>query len=334
MDFRHALEVRHLSTYFYTRQGVVKAVDGVSFTVDNGHTLGLVGESGCGKSVTALSILGLIKPPGRIESGEIWQNGRDLLKTPPRELRRLRGREIALVFQDPLASLNPVLGIGLQLVETILAHEKVSSSEARKRAVGQLKRMGLPDAEGLMRRYPFELSGGMCQRVLLAMALLLQPQVLIVDEPTTALDTTVQAQILAELKRLQEELKMAVILITHDMGVVAAMADQVAVMYAGTIVERGPAVELFDRPAHPYTRALLRSIPRLGGGVPVPIEGRPPSPLNLPDKCAFLPRCPEAVAACRGKRAPLTAVGPGHAAACHLVRRPASRPAREGVAQR
>ncbi|MEW5784205.1 MAG: ABC transporter ATP-binding protein [Bacillota bacterium] len=312
-----ALKVHNLSTHFYTRQGVVKAVDGVSLTVEAGHTLGLVGESGCGKSVTAFSILGLVKPPGRINSGEVWLNGRDLLKTAPRELRRLRGREIALVFQDPLTSLNPVLSVGLQLVETVLSHEKVTPGEAKKRAASQLRRMGLPDPDRLMRCYPLELSGGMCQRVLLAMALLLHPKVLILDEPTTALDTTVQAQILSELKRLQEELKMAVILITHDMGVIAAMADSVAVMYAGSIVECAPVAELFDRPAHPYTRALLRSIPRFGQEALVPIEGQPPSLLNLPDECAFLPRCPEAVTACRSIRPVLTAVGAGYTAACH-----------------
>jgi oligopeptide/dipeptide ABC transporter ATP-binding protein len=318
-----ALKVHNLSTHFYTRQGVVKAVDGVSFTVEAGHALGLVGESGCGKSVTALSISGLVKPPGRINSGEVWLNGRDLLKTPPRELRRLRGREIALVFQDPLASLNPVLSVGLQLVETVLSHEKVSAGLAKKMAVVQLHRMGLPDPDRLMRCYPLELSGGMCQRVLLTMALLLHPKVLILDEPTTALDTTVQAQILSELKRLQEELKMAVILVTHDMGVIAAMADSVAVMYAGSIVERAPVAELFDRPAHPYTRALLCSIPRFGQEALVPIKGQPPSLLNLPDECAFLPRCPEAFTACRGKRPPLTTVGPGHTAACHQLCLPA-----------
>lgn len=316
-----ALKVNNLSTYFFTRYGVVKAADRVSFAVAGGETLGLVGESGCGKSVTALSILGLVEPPGRIISGAAWLNGRDLLKISPRWLRRVRGREIALVFQDPLISLNPVLSIGLHLLETVLTHEKVSSAEARKRAVEQLLRMGLPDPERLMRRYPFELSGGMRQRVLLTMALLLRPKVLIADEPTTALDTTVQAQILAELKRLQDELGMAVILITHDLGVIAAMADQVAVMYAGSIVECGPVAEIFDCPAHPYTRALHRSLPRLGGDELVPIEGQPPSLLNLPDNCAFLPRCPEADAACRGKKPELREVGPGHAAACHQIKR-------------
>ncbi|MBC7323874.1 MAG: ABC transporter ATP-binding protein, partial [Moorella sp. (in: Bacteria)] len=240
-----------------------------------------VGESGCGKSVTALSILRLIEPPGRILSGEVWLNGHDLLKIPPGQLRQVRGREIALVFQDPLTSLNPVLTIGTQLAETIVSHEEVSRAEARRRAVELLFRMGLPDPERLMRLYPFQLSGGMRQRVMMAMAISMRPKVLIADEPTTALDVTVQAQILAELKRLQEEMGMAIILITHDLGVVAAIADEVAVMYAGSIVERGPVAQIFDRPAHPYTRALLRSVPRLGKEELVPIGGQPPTLLNL-----------------------------------------------------
>ncbi len=321
MDLSHALKVINLSTYFYTQQGIIKAVDDVSFTLDKGHTLGLVGESGCGKSVTALSILGLVKPPGKIKSGQVWLNGRDLLKTSPQELQNLRGREIALVFQDPLTSLNPVLSVGLQLQETILSHEKISSGQAKKKAVAQLRRMGLPDPDRLMGCYPFELSGGMCQRVLIAMALLLHPKVLILDEPTTALDSTVQAQILSELKQLQEELEIAVILISHDLGVVASMADSVAVMYAGSIVEHAPVAVIFDRPAHPYTRALLLSIPRFGQETLAPIRGQPPSLLNLPDECAFLPRCPEAIAACRRKKPPLITVGHGHTAACHRLHR-------------
>lgn len=322
MSLDHALKVVNLSTYFHTYQGIVKAVDDVSFTVDKGHTLGLVGESGCGKSVTAFSILGLVRPPGKINSGQVWVNGRDLLKASPRELQNLRGREIALVFQDPLTSLNPVLSIGLQLKETILSHEKISSRQAHNMAVAQLRRMGLPGPDKLMDCYPFELSGGMCQRVLLAMVLLLHPKVLILDEPTTALDSTVQAQILSELKQLQKELKMAVLLISHDLGIIASIADSVAVMYAGSIVERAPVSVIFDRPAHPYTRALLLSIPRFGQETLVPIIGQPPSLINLPDECSFLPRCPEAIAACRRKKPQLTTVGPGHTAACHRLRRP------------
>lgn len=319
MSFAPVLRVKNLSTYFHTRHGIIKAVDGVSFEVAAGKTLGLVGESGCGKSVTALSILRLIEPPGRILSGEVWLNGCELLKLPLRQLRQVRGKEIALVFQDPLTSLNPVLTIGTQLAETIVSHEKVSSREARRRAAELLLRMGLPDPERLMRLYPFQLSGGMRQRVMVAMALALRPKVLIADEPTTALDVTVQAQILAELKLLQEELGMAIILITHDLGVVAALADEVAVMYAGSIVERGPVSQIFDRPAHPYTRALLRSVPRLGRVELVPVEGQPPSLLNPPVYCAFLPRCPQAGAECRGDRPALREIGPGHVAACHRL---------------
>lgn len=319
MSSASVLTVKNLSTHFYTRYGVIKAVDGASFTVAAGKTLGLVGESGCGKSVTALSILRLIEPPGRICSGEVWLNGYDLLKIPKWQLRQVRGREIALVFQDPLTSLNPVLTIGTQLAETIISHEEVSRAEARRRAVELLARMGLPDPERLMRLYPFQLSGGMRQRVMMAMALSLRPKVLIADEPTTALDVTLQAQILAELKQLQEELGMAIVLITHDLGVVAAMADEVAVMYAGSIVECGPVAQIFDRPAHPYTRALLRSVPRLGREGLVPVEGQPPSLLNLPAHCPFLPRCPQAGAACWGEKPELREIGPGHATACHRL---------------
>jgi len=319
MSLVPVLKVNNLSTHFHTRHGVIKAVDGVSFVVAAGKTLGLVGESGCGKSVTALSILRLIEPPGKILSGEVWLNGYDLLKLPPGQLRQVRGREIALVFQDPLTSLNPVLTIGTQLAETIVSHEEVSRAAARRRAVELLFRMGLPDPERLMRLYPFQLSGGMRQRVMMAMALSMRPKVLIADEPTTALDVTVQAQILAELKRLQEELGMAIILITHDLGVVAAMADEVAVMYAGSIVEHGPVAQMFDRSAHPYTRALLRSVPRLSREELVPVEGQPPTLLNLPAHCAFLPRCPQAGAECLGKKPELREVGPGHAAACHRI---------------
>ncbi|AIS52199.1 peptide ABC transporter ATP-binding protein y4tR [Thermoanaerobacter kivui] len=313
------LKVKNLSTYFYTQRGTVRSVNGISFTVAAGRTLCLVGESGCGKSVTALSLLRLIEPPGKIVSGEVWLDGRNLLELPLLELRRVRGKEISLVFQDPLTSLNPVLTIGTQLAETIVSHEEISWAEARRRAVELLLRLGLPDPERLMRLYPFQLSGGMRQRVMMAMALSMRPKVLIADEPTTALDVTVQAQILAELKRLQEELGMAVVLITHDLGVVAAVADEVAVMYAGSIVERGPVAEVFDRPAHPYTRALLRSVPRLDRDELVPVEGQPPSLLNLPAHCPFLPRCPQAGAACWGEKPKLREIGPGHAAACHRL---------------
>lgn len=317
-DEKTILSVKNLSTWFFTHRGIIKAADDLSFALSKGKTLGLVGESGCGKSVTARSILGLIEPPGRIVSGEIHINGTDLLNNKHAKLEKLRGREIAMVFQDPMASLNPVLSIGLQLVETVLAHEKISGSDARRRALIQLERVGLPNPQRIMRSYPFELSGGMCQRVLLAMALLLHPKILIVDEPTTALDTTVQMQILAELKRLQQELQMSLILITHDMGVVAAMADDVAVMYAGSIMEYAPVRELFNNPAHPYTRALLGSIPRLGDTALAPIKGQPPSLLDLKENCPFYPRCPESSHLCRHKKPGLMEISDGHVSACLL----------------
>ena len=311
-----ALAVDNLSTWFYTENGTVIAANNVNFTINRGETLGLVGESGCGKSVTARSILGLIEPPGEIVTGEVRLGSTNLLQLETSKLEKLRGRDIAMVFQDPLSSLNPVLSIGLQMVETIQAHRKTSRKEAERQALLQLDRIGLPDPERIMRSYPFELSGGMCQRVMLAMALLLEPEVLIVDEPTTALDTTVQTQILAELKRLQRKMNMSLLLITHDMGVVAQMADQVAVMYAGSIIDSAPVKKLFDHPAHPYTRALLRSIPRLGQNDLTPIEGQPPSLFNLPAGCPFLKRCPEALSRCNDYRHSLKEVSPGHFSAC------------------
>ncbi len=311
-----ALTVNNLSTWFYTENGTVRAANSVNFTINRGETLGLVGESGCGKSVTARSILGLIEPPGEIVRGEIRLGSTNLLHLEASKLEKLRGRDIAMVFQDPLSSLNPVLNIGLQMVETIQAHRKTNRKEAKRQALLQLDRIGLPDPERIMRSYSFELSGGMCQRVMLAMALLLEPEVLIVDEPTTALDTTVQTQILAELKRLQRKMNMSLLLITHDMGVVAQMADKVAVMYAGSIIETAPVRKLFDHPAHPYTRALLRSIPRLGQNDLTPIEGQPPSLFNLPAGCPFLKRCPETLSSCYDYMPSLEEVSPGHFSAC------------------
>ncbi|MGC7847370.1 ABC transporter ATP-binding protein [Desulforudis sp. 1088] len=312
------LQVCNLTTQFTGPGGVVKAVNGVTFHVKAGQTLGVVGESGCGKSVMCLSLIGLIDPPGRIAGGEVWLDGKELLRLSPGELRRVRGREIALVFQDPMSSLNPVLTVGTQLTETIVSHVRVSRAKARRAALRLLAGVGLPDPERLMRRYPFQLSGGMRQRVMIAMALSLRPKVLIADEPTTALDVTVQAQILGEMKRLQKELGTALILVTHDLGVIAAMADTVAVMYAGSIVEYGPCTEVFTHPGHPYTKALLRAVPRLGAddGL-VPIPGQPPNLLNLPDCCAFLPRCPLSGEECRGNRPRLHVCGPEHRVACH-----------------
>ncbi len=314
-----ALEVNNLSTWFYTDKGIVRAANDVSFTIKKGETLGLVGESGCGKSVTARSILGLIEPPGEIVTGEILLDNTNLLQAETKKLEKLRGRELAMVFQDPLSSLNPVLRIGLQMIETIQTHKKTSRREAERQALLQLDQIGLPDPERIMRSYSFELSVGMCQRVMLAMALLLEPKVLIVDEPTTALDTTVQTQILAELKRLQREMNMSLLMITHDMGVIAQMADTVAVMYAGSITEKAPVKKLFDNPAHPYTRALLSSIPRLGQNNLSPIEGQPPSLFNLPPGCPFLKRCPEVFSKCFDYMPSLGEISPGHFSACLLA---------------
>lgn len=316
------LEVVNLSTRFLTRRGEIRAVNGMSFQIIAGETLGLVGESGSGKTVTALSLVGLIDPPGEICTGEVWFDGRNLLALRRKQLREIRGREISFVFQDPLASLNPVLTIGTQMMEMVMAHEQVTREYARRRAVDMLGRVGLPDPGKLLHRYPFQLSGGMRQRVMIAMALSLHPRLLIADEPTTALDVTVQAQILFELRRLKREFGTSILLITHDLGVVAELADRVAVMYAGSIVEMGRIADIFENPAHPYTRALLRSVPRLSrrSGFLEPVKGQPPSMLNLPDYCAFLPRCPQAKSVCYEGKPQLQALGHNHLVACYCAR--------------
>jgi peptide/nickel transport system ATP-binding protein len=290
------LEVRDLRVHFDTDDGLVRAVDGVSFRVQAGRTLGIVGESGSGKTVTALSLIGLTRAANAGISGEVRFEDRDLLSLPDDEMRRVRGREIGMVFQDPLSSLHPFYKVGRQLVEAIRVHEPGESrAAARDRAVELLGMVGIPDPARRVDAYPHELSGGMRQRVMIAMALANQPRLLIADEPTTALDVTVQAQILELIGRLQAELRMAVIVITHDLGVVAETADEIAVMYAGRIVERAPTRTLFAAPEHPYTWGLLRSIPRLDaprGEELQPIPGRPPSLINLPGGCSFHPRCP------------------------------------------
>ncbi len=315
------LEVNNLTTRFTTPYGVVKAVNGVSFSVKAGQTLGIVGESGCGKSVTALSLLGLIEPPGKITGGEVLLNGYDVLKLSGEQLRRVRGSEISMVFQDPMTSLNPVLTVGRQVTESILAHQSISKEKAYQRALELLAKVGLPHPEKFYRRYPFQLSGGQRQRVMIAMALSLTPKVLIADEPTTALDVTVQAQILGELTRLKKEFNTGIVLITHDLGVIAETADDVAVMYAGFIVEYGPVLDIFENPGHPYTRALLHSVPRLGGGGETlePIRGQPPDSLGLPGYCAFAPRCPQVSRKCREGLPSLKTISPGHLAACHYA---------------
>lgn len=322
MTGKTVLEVNDLSTCFHTRHGEVRAVNGVSFRLTAGETLGLVGESGSGKTVTALSLVGLIDPPGEIYSGEVLLDGQNILEFNRKQLREIRGQEIAFVFQDPLTSLNPVLSIGTQLIETITAHKKVTRELARERAVELLGTVGLPEPEKMLHRYPFQLSGGMRQRVMIAIAFSLYPRILIADEPTTALDVTVQAQILQEMRRLKREFGTAIILITHDLGVVAELADSVAVMYAGSIVEMGGIADLFEHPLHPYTHALLQSVPRLSrdSGPLKPVQGQPPSLLNLPDCCAFFPRCSQADALCLEVKPQLQAVTGDHLVACCRAR--------------
>jgi oligopeptide/dipeptide ABC transporter ATP-binding protein len=293
------LELDDLRTFFKTRAGEVHAVDGVSFSLERGRTLGIVGESGCGKSVTALSIMGLLPPSGRIVGGSIRFEGRELTRMSQRELEDIRGRQIAMIFQDPMTSLNPTLTIGTQLVETMQRHLDLSRNEARKRAIELLEEVRIPNARQRLDDYPHRYSGGMRQRVMIAIALSCNPKLLIADEPTTALDVTVQAGILDLLDELREQHEMSMILITHDMGVVAEAADDIAVMYAGQIVEQASAEELFDHPEHPYTEALLGALPQLEGervreGRLTAIPGRPPDLLDPPPACRFAPRCPHA----------------------------------------
>ena len=314
------LEVTDLRTHFFTREGVVHAVDGVSFSVEKGKTLGIVGESGCGKSVTALSIMGLIpKPPARIVSGSVAFEGRDLTKLTEKQLENVRGRQIAMIFQDPMTCLNPTLTIGLQITETMLRHLDMTKQDARRRAAEILDEVGIPRAAERLDDYPHRFSGGMRQRVMIAIALSCNPKLLIADEPTTALDVTIQAQILDLLDDLRREYDMAMILITHDMGVIAEVADEVAVMYAGQIVEQAAVVELFDRPEHPYTEALLGALPQLEGegireGRLTSIPGRPPDLINPPESCRFAARCPHAELedSCTTEPPPLREIRTGH----------------------
>jgi oligopeptide/dipeptide ABC transporter ATP-binding protein len=314
------LAVDDLRTQFRTREGAVRAVDGISFSVDKGETLGIVGESGCGKSVTALSIMGLLpKPPAEIVSGSIEFDGRDLTKLSERQLEDVRGREIAMIFQDPMTSLNPTLKIGTQITEVLDRHFDMSKDEQRRRAIELLEEVQIPRAAESLASYPHRFSGGMRQRVMIAIALACNPKLLIADEPTTALDVTVQAQVLDLLEDLRESHEMALILITHDMGVVAEVADSVAVMYAGQIVEQASGVDLFDRPEHPYTEALLGSLPELEGenvraGRLVAIPGRPPDLIDPPSACRFAARCPYAGAqdTCQSAEPQLREIRPGH----------------------
>jgi peptide/nickel transport system ATP-binding protein len=316
------LEVNDLKTYFQTDDGIVKAVDGVSFSVEKGKTLGIVGESGSGKSVTCLTIMGLNDRKNTITSGEALFNGENLLTAGSRRLREIRGNDIAMIFQDPMTSLNPVHSIGTQLIEAVQLHRDVSKRVARTRAIELLKAVGIPRAERRADDYPHQFSGGMRQRVMIAMALVNDPDLLIADEPTTALDVTTQAQIMSLIKRLQDEFGSAIIVITHDLGVVAEAADDVLVMYAAEVAEQAPVVKLFNRPFHPYTWGLLGSLPRLDIDLErlVQIPGQPPSLLRPPSGCRFHPRCPYVMDKCKQVDPPLEPISddPDHFQACHL----------------
>jgi oligopeptide/dipeptide ABC transporter ATP-binding protein len=343
------LAVRDLVVRFRTHEGTIHAVNGVSFDLEPGETLGLVGESGCGKSVTNLAIMRLLpKPAGRIEGGSVLFDGLDLVHLPESDMRELRGRDVAMIFQDPMTSLNPVLTVEEQMVETIRAHRQTTRDEARRRAIELLEMVGIPKAEGRLRNYPHQFSGGMRQRVMIAMALALEPKLMIADEPTTALDVTIQAQVLELLRRLTTESGTAMILITHDLGVVAGMTQRINVMYAGFIVETATTEKLFGEPSHPYTVGLLHSIPRLDEVRPgelVPIEGTPPDQRRSPVGCPFAPRCAWRLEVCWREMPPLVALDPNerlrtsgpdatHQVACHNRPTPeeadAGRPLREG----
>jgi len=314
------LEVKDLKTYFFTMDGVVKAVDGVSYELNEGETLGLVGESGCGKSVSALSVMRLIPdPPGKIVNGEILLDGEDILKLGMEDMRSVRGAKIAMVFQEPMTSLNPVLTVERQLTETLELHMGMSKAESKRESVNLLTRVGIPDPETRIKQYPHQFSGGMRQRVMIAIALSCNPRLIIADEPTTALDVTIQAQILDLMKALTTEFGVALIVITHNLGVVARYADRVNIMYAGKVIERGEAREIYANPRHPYTIGLLRSVPRLD--LPrkaklVPIEGQPPDLINLPPGCAFRERCRWAIDKCATDTPELIEIGGGHLSAC------------------
>ena len=311
----HLLEVKNLATHFPTREGLVRAVDGVSFYLDRGELLGLVGESGCGKSMTALSVMRLVPPPGKIAAGEILFEVRNLLKLSNREMRDVRGNDIAMIFQDPMTSLNPVFTVGEQIAEALRLHRRLSRRDARAGAIDAMREVAIPDPDLRVNDYPHQLSGGMRQRVMIAMALACDPKLLIADEPTTALDVTIQAQILELLNHLRKTRDLAILLITHDLGVVAEVADRVAVMYTGKIVEESPVNELFAQPKHPYTEGLLRSVPKLTANDVAKaerlktIEGMVPKPTKLPPGCHFEPRCPYRMPRCKEGAIPLYPVG-------------------------
>ncbi len=313
------LEIKQLRTIFRTEHGEARAVDGVDLSIEEGQVLGVVGESGCGKSVTSLSTLRLVPPPGLIQAGEIIFDGRDLLKLSEKEMRSIRGNQIGLIPQDPMTSLNPVYTIGAQIMEAIELHQKVDRKEARKRAVEALERVKIPQAAQRIDEYPHQFSGGMRQRVMIAMALSCNPRLLIADEPTTALDVTVQAQILDLMREIQKDRNMSILLITHDLGVVAEMCDQVAVMYAGAVVETASVEEIFANPSHPYTKGLMDSIPRPGSERLTPIEGQPPSLVDLDRGCRFAERCPLKEDDCLNEIPPLEIKSEAHLVRCIKV---------------
>ena len=316
------LSVRDLETRFFTKTGTVAAVNGVRFDLARGERMAIVGESGSGKSVMSMSLIGLVSHPGRVTNGEVMLNGRSLIDMTANELNRIRGKEVAMVFQDPMTSLNPVIRVEDQMVAPMMRHLGLSNHDARERAILLLKQVGIPDPEKRLRSYPHELSGGMRQRVLIAIALSCKPDLILADEPTTALDVTIQAQIVALLKDLAEQTGAAVLFVTHDLGLVARFAQKVAVMYAGKFVEYGPIREVFANPQHPYTRGLLSSIPSIDGEKVerlTQIEGSPPDMRNLPPGCPFMPRCPEATSLCATALPPLTERGRDHTAACFMT---------------
>lgn len=318
---QNVLEIKELKSYFYTEKGVAKAVDGVNITIPKGKIIGLVGESGCGKSMTARSIMGLLKYPGKIAGGSILFEGKDLAKLPERELRKICGNDISMIFQEPMTSLNPVLKVGRQVQETLLVHDRtIGKEEAKKRVIDMFEKVGIPEAGKRYDSYPHELSGGLRQRVMIAMAMICKPHLLIADEPTTALDVTIEAQILRLMKQLRDETGTSVLIITHNLGVVAEICDYVYVMYAGRIAEQAPTCELFDHTAHPYTKGLMASIPRIGNNPERlhTIPGVVPNLLHLPEGCTFCTRCECAVEACRKEKPVLKKVGEEHWSACAI----------------
>ena len=317
----NVLEIKNLHTYFYTDGGVIKAVDGVDVELRRGATLGIVGESGSGKSVTSLSVMGLLAgTKGKIADGEILLDGDDIVKLTKEQQRKLRGSKISMIFQEPMTSLNPVMKIGDQVAECVLQHEKISKKEALKKAEDMLRKTGVPRVEHMMKEYPFQLSGGMRQRVMIAMALVCEPDILIADEPTTALDVTIQAQILELMQDLQKKLGMAIIMVTHDLGVIASMCDEIIVMYGGRVCERGTADAIFYHPAHEYTKGLLRSIPKADNMNEklIPIGGTPINLLQMPEGCAFCPRCESAMKICLKQQPAEFRVGEDHLASCWM----------------